>query len=186
MSTPSYCENGKIGLRAGSKLLHTWTIPTKRGEIRMTLHRGSYGFVLCHFLLWYDETIEPIKGKILDDWSLAWRAIRAGLRLSNHAGYAVDVNAMKHPLGRTGTMRAVLIAGRRVSAYALIRARLAWMRGVVSWGGDYHGRKDEMHYENRASLERTEAVARKLANTPRGRAILDHPDNAGQRAVIYS
>ncbi|MGG5257135.1 peptidoglycan-binding protein [Phycicoccus avicenniae] len=73
-------------------------------------------------------------------WGHNYREISGSATLSNHAsGTAIDVNAPDHPLGASGTFTAA-----QVSA---IRTILSRCNGVVRWGGDYSGRKDEMHFE---------------------------------------
>ncbi len=60
--------------------------------------------------------------------------------LSNHSsGTAIDLNAPRHPLGTSGTFSA--------TQRSHIRSILNSCNGVVRWGGDYSGRKDEMHFE---------------------------------------
>lgn len=172
-------QNGWPGLHAGDHRLHRWTVPATTGHATFTLREGSAGFILCHFLLWFAEVVEPIAGKILDDWGHAWRDVREGTDLSNHAaGCAADVNALRHVLGRSGTFSA--------SKTKLIRSRLLWAMyaGCLRWGGNYHGRKDEMHVEIVRSLAVCERVARALMRTPRGKRLL--AANPGQRAVILS
>ena len=172
----STSQNGWPALESTSRLLYTWTIPARSGERKIRLRNGSAGFLLCHFLLWFAEVIEPLAGGILDDWGWAWRPIRGQVDgLSNHAaGCAVDANATKHPLGRFGTF---------VNA-AKIRLRLRLYRGVIRWGGDYSGRKDEMHFEINRPLADAERLARRLMNTPRGKRLLEA--NHGLREVILS
>jgi hypothetical protein len=169
-------QNDWPALQAGSPLLHKWIIPTKDGNVEVYLRNGSAGFVLVHDALWYSEKIEPLVGKIRDDWGWFYRPIRGeNAGLSNHAsGTALDLNATKHVLGRVGTL----------AKSAQLRAHLLYYRGVVRWGGDYHGRKDEMHHEINRDLAAAEKVARKLMKTPRGKRILRA--NPGQRAVILS
>ncbi|EWT05045.1 peptidoglycan-binding protein [Intrasporangium chromatireducens Q5-1] len=73
-------------------------------------------------------------------WGHNYRAISGSTTLSNHAsGTAIDVNAPRHPLGATGTFSST----QRTRIHAI----LAYCDGVVRWGGDYSGRKDEMHFE---------------------------------------
>lgn len=172
----STSQNGWPALPPDSDLLYTWVVPTKAGDVRLRLRNGSAGFLLCHLLLFIADAIEPLFGKVLDDWGYAWRPIRGqSTGLSNHAsGTAADANATRHVLGRFGTW---------VNA-ALIRARLRMYRGVIRWGGDYSGRKDEMHFELDRPLGEAEKVARRLMRTPRGRRIL--AANPSQRAVILS
>lgn len=85
-------------------------------------------------------------------WGWAWRAVRGGASTSNHAsGTAWDVNAPRHPLGKSGTFTPQQIARIR----EIVRA----CGGTVRWGGDYSGRKDEMHFEINAGAARVAAVA---------------------------
>ncbi|WP_404348126.1 peptidoglycan-binding protein [Phycicoccus jejuensis] len=73
-------------------------------------------------------------------WGHSYREISGSTTLSNHSsGTAIDVNAPDHPLGASGTFTSA-----QVSA---IRTILTRCNGVVRWGGDYSGRKDEMHFE---------------------------------------
>ena len=59
-------------------------------------------------------------------------------KLSNHAsGTAIDLNATKHPLGAVGTFE----PGKVPMLRALTK------KYGLTWGGDYKGLKDEMHYE---------------------------------------
>ena len=114
----------------------------------------------------------------LDDWGYAYRPIRGqSTGWSNHAsGTAEDLNSTKHPLGKVGTF---------VQA-ALIRLLLRRFRGLLDWGGDWHNRKDEMHFELApgTTMSQCEARAKRLAKTRRGKALL--AANPIQRAVIWS
>lgn len=169
--------NGWPALEAGSPQLYTWSIPTREGSAYIKLRNGSAGFLICHFILWWAETIEPVFGKLLDDWGWAWRPIRGQVSgLSNHAsGTAADINATRHPLG-TRTMSAKSIA--------LILARILIYRGTLRWGGQYSGRVDQMHVEINAPLSAVEKRARALMDSPRGKRIL--AANPIQTAVILS
>ena len=173
----STSQNGWPALSSDSSDLVTWTIPTKQGPVRIRLRNGSAGFLICHFLLWYAEVVEPLVGKVLDDWGYAYRVIRGQVSgLSNHAsGTAADANATKHPLG-TRTLTKI--------QRAAIWARLKIYRGCLRHGAFYSGRVDEMHVEINAPLPAVEKVARRLMNTPRGKRILKA--NPAQRAVILS
>ena len=170
-------QNGWPALAADSPYLHTWVIPAKTGAISIRLRNGSAGFLLAHFLLWWAERLEPLRGKVLDDWGYAYRAVRGyETTLSNHSsGTAADANATRWPLG-TEHMSATM--------KFRIRFRLKLYRGCLRWGGDYSGRKDQMHTEVNAALSVCEKVARRLMKSPRGKRILEA--NPGQRAVILS
>ncbi|WP_418061798.1 M15 family metallopeptidase [Pimelobacter simplex] len=169
-------QNGWPALADGSDRLHVWTIPARTGEVRVRMRSGSAGFLLAHFVLWWSERLEPVRGAVLDDWGWAYRPVRGALVLSNHAsGTAVDVNATAYPLG-TERMPAPMV--RRV------RRRLRLYGGCVGWGGDYRVRKDQMHLEIARDLLACEQVARRLMRTSRGRRLLEA--NPSQRAVIRS
>jgi hypothetical protein len=88
-------------------------------------------------------------------WGWAYRAVRAGSSLSNHAsGTAVDVNAPVHPLGKRGTFSP--------QQRDRIRDVLSDVDGVVRWGGNYNGRPDEMHFEINAGPAAVAVVAARL------------------------
>lgn len=170
-------QNGWPALAADSRNLHTWAIPGTDRTLR--LRNGSAGFLLIHLALWFDARIEGVDGGILDDWGYAYRPIRGyESGLSNHSsGTAMDLNATQHVLGREDTFTA--------SEELQIRRRVNdFFDGVIRWGGEYSGRKDEMHFEIDASLGACEHVARRLLDSPRGHRIL--AANPGQRAVILS
>lgn len=173
-------QNGFPALVAGDKLLHTWVIPAKNGTIQLVLRNGSAGFILAWIALRLAETIAPLKSRVVDDWGYAYRPIRGyTTTLSNHSsGTAMDLNATAHPLGRVGTWT------KRQAVGIHLLLKLRWLRQAVRWGGDYHGRKDEMHFEIVAPMSTCEQVAKVLMKTPRGKRLL--AANPGQRAVILA
>lgn len=169
--------NGWPVLDYGDRRIRRFVIPTSTGNVTIPLRDGSAGFLLAWFLLWWSEAIEPLTGRIADDWGHAVRAIRGkSSGYSNHAsGTAADANAVAHPLGtRTLTVR----------ERAKITWRLIIFRGVLRSGAFYRGRVDEMHVEVNASLPAAERVAKRLLGTRRGQAILTA--NPGLQAVILS
>jgi len=90
-----------------------------------------------------------------DDWGYSFRANRNADNLSCHAsGTAIDYNATRHPNDRSGTFTAAQVAE--------IRAILAELDGVVKWGGDFSGTRDEMHWEVRGTAAQVAAVAARL------------------------
>lgn len=135
-------------------LVIQWTIP---GTVRkINLELGEGGFLLTHFAAWFDKNVEDIEANQLDDWGYAERLVRGSAAdLSNHAsGTAVDLNAVKHPLGSVNTFT---VAQRNA-----IRAKLLEYEGCIRWGGDYVGRKDEMHFEINATAAKCKLVADKI------------------------
>lgn len=165
-------------LESGSDHLHTWNIPARNGHLAVTLRSGSAGFLLCHYALWYAETIEDLTGKVVDDWGYAFRPIRGqSSGFSNHAsGTAMDLNATQHPLGVAGTLTP--------SEKVKIERRLKLYRGALRSGAFYHGRVDEMHVEIDAGLTQAEKVAKVLMRFGRGARLLKA--NPDQKAVILS
>lgn len=174
-------QNGFPVLSAGSPLLHRWVIPARTGHFELLLRHGSVGFLLAHFALWWAEVIEPVAGKILDDWGWApLRNVRDGLAISNHcSGCAEDLNATKH--GRGVALSVAFKAWQVVR----IRLRLLLYRGCIRWGGDYeHSPVDGMHAEINKPMADVERRARALSKSARGKRLLH--SNPGQRAVIFS
>lgn len=92
---------------------------------------------LVEMIQWWDQNIEPVETV----YGYNYREIRGyeGTgTISNHgSGTAIDINASKHPLGATGTVT--------TAQAAMITAKAATLG--LRWGGDYRGRKDEMHFE---------------------------------------
>lgn len=134
------------GYRANDRsLIASYSVPG--GKIAM--RKGDVATVLTYFAKRFHSEVEPLKWP--GNWGYAERTIRGNsTTLSNHAsGTAIDLNAPKHPLGKVGTFSSAQ-RGR-------IRKILNDCGGVLRWGGDYSGRKDEMHVEINAG---TAAVAR--------------------------
>ncbi len=102
------------------------------------VRRGQAGTILRYVATRMHAEVEPLRSGWCWGWS--YRRIRGGSQYSNHASAtALDLNAPRHPLGRRGTFSTAQV--RRI--HAIIDA----CDGVVRWGGDYRGRKDEMHFE---------------------------------------
>jgi hypothetical protein len=110
--------------------------------------------LLIGFAAEFNELIENIDGGSLDDWGYCYRDVRGNVgKLSNHSsGTAIDLNATQHPLGKVGTF-----PNEKVP---MIRA-LAKKYGLI-WGGDYHNRKDEMHFEIALPPAKVAALIAKL------------------------
>jgi len=95
--------------------------------------------ILVSFAKDFHELVEPIDQGQLDDWGYAFRQTRGSDRiLSNHAsGTAIDLNAIKHPLGKSNTFN----KDQRNTINLLIT------KYGLAWGGNYKKRKDDMHFE---------------------------------------
>lgn len=119
------------------------------GKVR----KGDGQIILDYLCRRFNDEVE----KIRRDWSWAWsyRNVRGASFISEHAGgWAIDLNAPKHPLGKSGTFSAAEVRA--------IRNILNDLDGTVRWGGDYAGRKDEMHFELQGGLAKLAAVAKKI------------------------
>lgn len=135
-------------------LVASYTVPgTTR---KLVLRKGDVSVVLLDFAAWFHKNIERIDVGQQDDWGYAERPIRgSSTTLSNHAsGTAMDLNALAHRLGAYNTYPAVKIA--------LIERKLKEYAGVIRWGHDYSGRKDEMHFEINAGYAAVKAQADRI------------------------
>jgi hypothetical protein len=113
---------------------------TAAGE-RFAAASDDVAYVAGYLITRFDAEVEPIAGKVLDDWSYAVRPVRGGTIPSNHASAtAWDLNATKHPRGVHGTFT--------TSQVATVRRILADLSGVFRWGNDYvNSPIDSMHFE---------------------------------------
>ncbi len=79
--------------------------------------------------------------------------------LSCHAsGTAIDVNAPRHPNGKSGTFTPDQVAQ--------IRTLISEAGSVVAWGHDWRGTVDEMHFEIRGSAAAVATAAAGLRPRP--------------------
>jgi len=104
--------------------------------------------ILVAFCQDFHGWVEPIDQGQLDDWGYAFRMTRGSDKvLSNHSsGTAVDLNATKHPLGKSNTF-----TKQQSNTIQLLIVKYG-----LSWGGNYKRRKDEMHFEialNKAEVQ---------------------------------
>jgi len=125
-------------------------------DIKIKAANGC-GPLLAEFAAQFHNLIEPIDTGGLDDWGYCYRMVRGTTdKLSNHSsGTALDLNAAHHALGKIGTFPAEKVP--------MIQA-LAKKYGLT-WGGDYRGRKDEMHFELHLNAEQASKMITKLGLT---------------------
>jgi hypothetical protein len=124
---------------------------TVRGTaVRLAVRTGPAGDLLLEVAALYDLMVQDldIPGPA-DDWGYAERPIRgSATTVSNHAsGTAVDLNAVRWPLGSAPSVN---LSARQIATVREIVAATkvpSHPRPVVRWGGDYSGRKDPMHFE---------------------------------------
>lgn len=133
------------------QLMNTVTVPTT--NVKVTVRKGDVTTVLLWLLEQYHKRVEPLRQK--DTGGYNPRSIIGNHTLSNHAsGTAVDTNWKDHPLGARNTFTN---AQERE-----IKEMLDYLEGVVRWGGNYSGRKDEMHFEIVGRQSDVARVARKI------------------------
>lgn len=127
--------------------------PIRGTDIKIKAAAGC-GPLLAEFAAQFHLLIEPIDTGGLDDWGYCYRMVRGTTdKLSNHSsGTALDLNSTNHALGKIGTFPAEKVP--------MIQA-LARKYGLT-WGGDYRGRKDEMHFEIHLNAEQASKLIAKL------------------------
>lgn len=126
------------------------------------MRKGDTTVIFEDLCQWFNDNVEPINPA--HSWGFAARPIRGGVTLSNHSsGTAVDLNAPKHPLGRSGTFTGAQVAR--------IKNKLKEYDGVIRWGYGW-ARPDEMHFELNANAARVKVVADRIR---RGGTIVVKP-----------
>ena len=120
---------------------------------RISMRKGDVATILVYVAKRFHSEVENLIWP--GNWGYAERPIRGSRTTSNHAsGTAIDLNAPRHPLGKRGTFSK--------SQVRKIKKILSDLDHVVRWGGNYRGRKDEMHFEINKGTAAVRAVARKI------------------------
>lgn len=133
--------------------IHIKPFPIAGTNIKIRCN-ATCGPILAAFAAEFNEKVEPIEGKTLDDWGYAYRNVRnKPTDLSNHSsGTAIDLNASKHPLGKENTFKPEQVK----MIHELIK------KYHLRWGGDYKTRKDDMHFEIVETPEQVKALVKEL------------------------
>lgn len=110
--------------------------------------------LLIGFAAEFHNLIEPLDVGANDDWGFCYRMVRGTTdKLSNHSsGTAIDLNSSRHPLGQVGTFEPGKVPMLRALAH----------KYGLTWGGDYKGRKDEMHFEISIDAVKVAALIKKI------------------------
>jgi len=149
----------------------TWF--TAAGE-RFAAANADVSYVADYLITRFNAEVEPIEGKVLDDWSWDSRKVTGSrTTISNHASAtAWDLNATKHPRGVKGTFsKAKTAAVRRILAD--IKADNG--HHIFRWGNDYTSSPiDSMHFE----INATEAQVKQA------RAILEDDMKWGDKIKL--
>jgi hypothetical protein len=142
-----------------------WTIPGQNRNVQLRLLPGAAGFVLAHFALWFDRTIEDIEHPIGDDFAWAYREISGSNEFSNHASAtAIDLNASIHPQGKANTFT---IPQRDRLTDSLRGKYLGCIRG----GYTFRTTVDDMHFELAATRTPIHELGSALFDTPLGKRL---------------
>lgn len=147
-------QNGwNAGTPAAIGGLDTSAVPGTSVKLPQGVRKGDVATVLLYVAQQFHRTVEPLHPGWC--WGYHYKHIEGSTTLSNHAsGTAIDLNAPNHPMGRANTFSA--------SKRAAIRAILRYCDGVVRWGGDYTGRRDDMHFEIVKGAADVARLARKI------------------------
>lgn len=144
--------------------------PWITGRVR----KGDAYTVLNELCRRFNNEVEKINPA--HSWGWAYRPVRGATVVSEHAaGTAIDLNAPKHPLGRQGTFTR--------SQVNRIQQILRDLDGAVRWGGNYAGRKDEMHFELQGGVKKLAAVAKKIKGSSTGTAGTSKPPASKPKPV---
>lgn len=140
-----------------SRLVSNPVVPGTGASLDGGILAGDVFTVLMWVARRFHETVEPlIDGQC---WGYEPRPIRGSTEWSNHAsGTCIDLNSVGHGLGASGTFSSAQVGA--------IRAILSACGGLVRWGGDYSGRKDEMHFEINGSAVAVAGLAARLGRDP--------------------
>lgn len=165
-----------------AKSQNGWDVITSSSDKRLVktdkiigrVRGGDVETIFAHFISWFDKNVEDVdKGD--DDWGWANRPIRGGTAISNHAsGTAIDLNATRHPMGKEGTFTS--------EQEAKIREQLKFYEGALRWGGDYSGRKDEMHVEINANAKKVAEIAQKIKGGSKPSRSDSKPSGTSQKS----
>jgi hypothetical protein len=114
----------------------------------------------------FNRDVEPIAGRVLDDWSYANRLVRGSTdTVSNHgSATAWDLNALQHPRGVRGTFTAAQLRAIRGILHDITDDD---GQPVVRWGGTYTTTVDDMHFEINAGPRRVRQAAEKVRDIVR-------------------
>lgn len=150
---PASPDKTKLGIESPK-------VPGTNVDFPQGILKGNVTTVLLYVAEQFHAHVEPLVDGTC--WGFFYREIEGSDVLSNHSsGTAIDLNAPKHPMGKSGTFNSAQVSE--------IRKILSFCEGVVRWGGDYSSRKDEMHFEinkNAASVASLASKIHALTNPP--------------------
>src|SRR5699024_432282 len=136
--------------------------PWITGRVR----KGDAYTVLDELCRRFNNEVEKINPA--HSWGWAYRPVRGATVVSEHAaGTAIYLNARKRQLGLHGTFTRYQVTKMN----KILRDH----DGAVRCGGNYAGRKDEMHFEIQGGVKKLAAVAKKIKGSSTGTAGTSKP-----------
>lgn len=131
--------NGFSVLPFGSSELAKFKIPGTAAKISM---RREVARLMVELARDFHQTVEPLNPKSC--WGHDHRKIDGGPNWSFHApGIALDLNASDHPRGKHNTFS----NNQEKSIRKLLANHSFQGVRLFRWGGDFHSKVDEMHFE---------------------------------------
>jgi hypothetical protein len=139
------------------------------GGISLTAHKSAAPI----FAAFIEDVVSrgyPVAGAVRDDWGYNCRRIAGSDSWSWHAwGMAIDLNALKNPMGPT-----------------LVTDMPPWIDDVAAqygivWGGNFNSRKDAMHFE--LHLNPTQALSMRLRIEREDMPTIEEVEAAVKRAL---
>jgi hypothetical protein len=128
--------------------VRSYTVPGTSVHLSV---RSDIAPLLIGFAAEFNRLIEPLHAGQCFGYN--YRTIKGSTTWSNHAGgVAIDLNSLLHPWGAVGTFPDATVP--------VIRSLAA--RYGLRWGGDYRGKKDEMHFEVLLVFGQALALAQRL------------------------
>lgn len=140
-------------------------VPGTDVDFPQGIRKGDVTTILMYVASQFHAHVEPLVDG--ECWGYFYKFIEGSTTISNHAsGTAIDLNAPKHPMGASGTFNATQVGQ--------IRKILTFLEGAVRWGGDYSGRKDEMHFEINQGAMVVARIATKIRNLSNPPTPVEH------------
>ena len=166
--TTSY--NGWPGIPSASdpRLAVIEPVPNRKFRLRA----GDVAVIFDNLIRRFHAEVEPIDVGVLDDWSYAYRPVRGGSSLSNHAsGTAVDLNATKHPFNTRATSN---FTPGQIASIRRILADLNRDAEVIRWLDGHDPMHFEVNYVSRGgTAANVSKLAQRLAGTPEVPPVVD-------------
>jgi hypothetical protein len=136
-SDPTSYNGWTVGTPASAIGVQNYTVPGT--NVVLPIRSGDVATVLLYVAQRFNNEVETLDRS--QCWGYDYRPnVNNPSVWSNHAsGTAIDLNAVNHPNGVSGTFTATQTAA--------VRQILAFCGNVVYWGEDYRGTVDGMHFE---------------------------------------